>query len=123
MLLAYPFSDSTNAQLDVLQLQSHRRGHHHGHLHQGDEVNATGVTGPGPDILTPISITSIACTAAVTGAPTCSVNIGGGVLGDHNNLLGQITVSASSQTLAATGSTCATLPNDTSVTFTGPSRR
>jgi hypothetical protein len=83
---------------------------------------ATGITTT-PAQVTPISLTSISCAASVTGAP-CSVTIGGGVVGDHNNMFGRVTVATTGQTLTATGSSngrggaCPTLPNDASVTLT-----
>lgn len=89
-------------------------------------LNATGLTA-GTDGVTPISLTSIACTATVLGTQ-CSVNIGGAVVGDHNNARSQVTVSTTGQTLAATGSTngtgtgaCLALPNDSSVTLSAGS--
>ena len=76
--------------------------------------------------MTQISITSVTCAVNVT-ASSCRVTISGGLPGDHNNALGQITVATTGQTVTTTGSTdgaggtCASLPNDGSVTFLGVS--
>ncbi|WP_027004650.1 hypothetical protein [Conexibacter woesei] len=59
------------------------------------------------------------CTVSLSASPTCRVRIAGSVPMQFDNL-GTVTVPNTGQSLAATGSTCTTLPNDTSVTVSTP---
>jgi hypothetical protein len=63
--------------------------------------------------ITPVSITGIGCTISAGGS--CSVRIGGSVAGSFDNIPSALTVDTTGQSLAATGSTCAALPNDANV--------
>jgi hypothetical protein len=85
-----------------------------------NNLTVTGSTSSG---LTPISLTNFICTPTVTGS-TCSVRFtnvlgtGGGTFsGRFNNTGSQLSIAVTGQSLAASGSTCSTLPNDTSVTM------
>lgn len=75
------------------------------------KVTATTVGGG-----TPMAIYGIGCRFTISGS-TCSVNLNGGVTARWSNTSSRLTVDTSGQTLAATGSTCTSLPNDASVTF------
>lgn len=75
---------------------------------------AIGLTAGG---VTPNQITNNSCT--VSQSATCSVRINGSVSGSYDNTANILTVfgSSSGQSLMAPGSTCSTLPNDPSITF------
>jgi hypothetical protein len=72
---------------------------------------------------TPLAITNVVCQLSLTGS-TCTVRILGSVRGNYSNGSVSLTVASSGQSLVAVGSsngrgsTCASLPNDTSVSFT-----
>jgi hypothetical protein len=81
-------------------------------------LNATGLTVNG---VTSMSLTGISCVAAITAS--CTVNLGGTVIGYYDNSPKALTIFGFGQTMAATGSSngsggaCSPLPNDASVTF------
>lgn len=87
-------------------------------------LSVTGATVSG---VTPGTISGIRCSVRLNGSTTCSVNVtnaagtgGGSVTGSYNNT-GSLTVNVAGQSLFATGSTCTTLPNDSSTSFTDAS--
>jgi hypothetical protein len=77
----------------------------------------TGLTSGGA---TPGRISGLSCTSTVTGS-SCSVRISGSVDVSFDNTFSRLTVSPTAQTLVASGSTCAPLPNDINVRFTDTS--
>jgi hypothetical protein len=81
-------------------------------------LKVTGLTSGG---VTAGSITGISCTITVTGS-SCRNVVAGGVVGSFDNATSILTVATTGQTLAATGSTCTTLPNDASASFTDSTR-
>jgi hypothetical protein len=62
-----------------------------------------------------MSITGISC--VISASATCTVNLTGRVLADYDNATNRLTIPTTGQSLSLTGSTCASLPNDTSVTL------
>ena len=64
---------------------------------------------------TPMSLTGIFCVEAVSA--TCRVNVSGSLPMSFNNSGSTLALLTAGQRLAATGSTCTILPNDTSVTL------
>jgi hypothetical protein len=118
VMLAFPFSDSTDAQLTFSGCTAAGGVPMTVACTRATKLKATWYTA---SAMTPISINAIACVATVNNT-ACRVNIGGDVSGTHYNSTGQIVVFASGQSVASTGSSsgsgaCTFLPNDPSVTI------
>lgn len=76
------------------------------------------VTGSTVSSTTPGKLSGINCLASASGAPSCSVRIAGSTLLSYYTASPQrLTLQTFGQFLVASGSTCATLPNDSSVTL------
>jgi hypothetical protein len=71
--------------------------------------------------VTPLSMTGISCAESLAGS-SCRVVITGGVTASFDNATSRLTLNTTGQTLVASGSTCTTLPNDTSVSLTDSTR-
>lgn len=79
------------------------------------------VTGPTVSGVTPESLTAVACTMAVHSMPTCRTTIAGAFGGDRfSNTTGQLTITASGQSLVSIGSTCASTLLNGAATFSSP---
>jgi hypothetical protein len=75
-------------------------------------LNVTALTASG---VTPTSVTGISCVISVSGS--CRVNLSGSVPTTYNNAANTLTVGLTGQSIVLTGSTCTTLPNETSALF------
>jgi hypothetical protein len=78
-------------------------------------ITLTGRTVAG---VTPLTITSLSCIATLTGSPTCTARISGGVSGSFDNATSALTIATTGQTLTVSGTTCSTVFANGATTWT-----